>query len=183
MNFETIVVHQSMLAESYGAYLWKENRGSEMLMTPALTEMDQTFLEKIKDKRILIVGGYYRENMKPILEAVKEITVFYNSSDADGISDDYNHFISVEFTGFLSWTVEQLKIEEKYILKIAQYLDEYLYGYPSEEALRFQNGLYTIQKENVLDKILTVKSLEDIEATIIKGKEIRIAEQRMKCAK
>ena len=37
-------------------------------------------------------------------------------------------------------------IREEYVVKIAQYFDEYLYGNPSEEALCFHNGIYTIKK-------------------------------------
>lgn len=71
---------------------------------------------------------------------------------------------------------------------MARYLDDYLYGYPSEESLCFQNGLYAIDKDDDLDKILTIKSNEDINAIIAKGREKRInnrriSGQRLKCVK
>lgn len=191
MNFDTVVVRQSMLAELYGAHLWHLHRGSDLLTTPPVTQMDQGLLDKIKGKNILIVGGYYRANMGPILEAAKEVTVFYNSSDADESVSGYNFVTSLEFTGFLTWTVQQLGLQDDKaspVLRMAHYLDEYLYGYPSEESMCFQNGVYVIDKDNDLEKILTIKSIEDIEATIVKGKEKRInnrriGEQRWKCAK
>jgi len=188
MKFDLIVVRQSMLAEYYGAYLWQQQTGSDIMVTSPITKLTEDDLLKIKDKKILIVGGYYRENMEPIVKSAKEVSVFYNNSDIDGLTVDYTYYTSRELTGFLTWTVNQLALTEPYILQMAQYLDEYLYGYPTEQALCFQNGVYILEGNNDLDKILKVKSLSDIEQTIIKGREkrvnnLRVAQSRLKLAK
>lgn len=187
-NFQVVVVRQSMLAELYGAHLWMVQCGCELLVTAPVTQMTSDLLDKISGKRILIVGGYYSSNMSAILDAAKEVTVFYNSSDVDELVKGYQFITSVEFTGFLTWTVQQLNIQEPYILRMSKYLDEYLYGYPSDEAMCFQNGVYVIDKDNDLDKILTIKSNDDISPVIVKGREKRInnrrvAEQRLKTSK
>ncbi len=170
MEFDTIVVRESMLGENYGAYLWNLHHGIELLKTEPITKMDDDLLDKIEGKHILIVGGYYRNNMEPILKAAKTVKVFDST------------------TGFLTWTVEQLEIKDETILTMARYIDNYQYGYPSEEALCFQNGVYCIDKDTDLDKILTIKSLDDINLVLINGKtkrisNLRLAEQRLKCSK
>lgn len=188
MNFDIVVVRQNMLAELYGAHLWKTYRGAELLLTPPITQMDQDLLEKIKGKNVLVVGGYYRENMEQIVASGKSVSVFYNSSDSVIVAEGYKALLGTEYWGFVTWTAGVLTIQEDHVLKMAKYLDEYLYGYPSEKAMCFQNGVYVVDQDNDLDKLLTIKSNEDVETTISKGKEKlvanrRIADQRLKCAK
>ena len=186
--FDIIVVREGMLAECYGAYLWSVVKGCKFLTTPPLTQMEKADLAVIRDKNILIVGGYYRDNMEPIVEAAKEVTVFYNSSDVIRNVPPHELLTPLEFTGFLTWTIEQLSIEDEHILLIGRYLDEYLYGYPSDESLYFQKGVYTIDKDTDLNKLLTIRCVEDMVNILVKGQEKtigdrRIAEQRCKSAK
>lgn len=179
-NFDIIVVRETMLAESYGAYLWNKHRGCEVGFTPSITELHELMLEEIKDKSILIVGGYYQSNMDPIIKVAKEITVFYNSSDiTQDVVSNYKCIRANEFTGFLTWTTKILNIEDDHILMISQYLDEYIYGYPSNDALCFQNGISVIDKDNNWDKMSTITSMEDIRQIVIKGKENTITNKRI----
>jgi hypothetical protein len=179
MNFNTVVVRKQMLAECFGAHLWNKMSDIKIMVTDAVTEMNNSMLEEIKDKDVLIVGGYYKNNMKPIIYAAKNLTIFYNNSDKYNQSNDYIALVADKNKGFASWTVEQLKISDDYILRIADYLDQYLYGHPSEEALCFQNGVYMLNGVTDLEKIKTIKNHEDIENAIEKGREKRINNLRI----
>jgi hypothetical protein len=188
MAYQLIVVRRNMLAELYGAHLWATHTNTEIFDTSALTEMTPDQLEKIRNKNILIVGGYFKSNMKPILAEAKEVTVFFNTSDLDDQQPDHKFITAEPLSGFLSWTIQQLGIVESCTVQIAKYLDEYLYGYPSEESLCFQNGVYTIDKPSDLERLLTIQSNKDIESTIAKGKKkrvanLRIAQQRLEASK
>lgn len=192
MSFDIIFARKSMLAETYGGYLLKEScPESELFLTENITEFTPEMLTTIKDKNILIIGGYYRENIKEITRSATMTTVFYNSSDFPEFlkngSPSYSIIIGTEHRGFLSWVIRYLHIKEDYIRLMGRYLDEYLYGYPSEESLRFQQGVYSIQRETDLEKILTIKSVADVEDAIEVGSikrfsNLRHAKQRLTTA-
>ena len=187
MEYELIIVRQNMLAELYGAHLWSLQQGSEVVQTPALTEMGPELLEKIRGRSILIVGGYYSSSMDPIIASASKVAVFYNQSDSVP-AVPHKFYSSGDWKGFCFWTIGWLSIQDPVVQKIAFYLDEYLYSDPSDEALRFQNGIYVIDRPTDLEKLLTIKTEDDMEATMAKGKEkrvsnLRIAEQRLKAGK
>lgn len=186
-DFDIVIVRERMLNEEYGAHLWKNARGCKVITTPPIVMMKEEHLEQIKDKKVLIISGYYRDNMKPIIESAKSVCVFFNTSDDPDPNCGYQIMKAQEGSGFLAWTLDQLAIKDEVVHRIATYLDEYLYGYPSEESLCFQNGVYVIDKNTDIEKILTIQSLQNIEDIIKKGKEkhinnLRIAEQRLKCS-
>ena len=58
-------------------------------------------------------------------------------------------------------------------------LDSYMYGFPSEESLCFQNGIYVINAQTDLEKIATITSNEMVDFTIEAGKPKRIANRRI----
>lgn len=79
--YDYIIVRKNIMAEMFGAYLWNHYVKIEVIKTGQITKMDESMLEKIKDKNILIVGGYYKDNMDDIYKVVKNVEVFYNTSD------------------------------------------------------------------------------------------------------
>lgn len=184
MEFDCVVVRQNMLAELCGAGLWDSERNSEVIQTPPLTEFTPELLEKIRGKNVLIAGGYYNKSMKPILEAAKSVFVFYNSSDEPAREE--HKFYQIEHAdGFATWTANKVGIDASdFHFKIAKYLDDYQYGYPSEEALCFQNGVYVIDKSTDYEKLMSIGNIEQV---IEAGRQkrisnMRIAEQRLKGA-
>ena len=187
--FDFVIIRQNMLAEVYGAYIWQQFCACGIITTPPLVKLDESVLEKITGKNVLIVGRYYRNNMDEIVKVAKDVSVFFNESDELPKACNYACFKASKGQGFTTWTLDQTNYDEEHqhVAKIAEYLDEYLYGFPSEEALCFQNGVYTIDKPTDLEKILTIQGSEDIKSTILRGKQkrtsnLRIAEQRAKCA-
>jgi hypothetical protein len=109
--------------------------------------------------------------------SVVEVTVFLNSSDP--IPDAWiNPIRASENKGFLSWVLQE-KIKTPVLLQIGEYLDSYLYGWPTEEALAFQNGVYTLTGNSNLEKILQVQTQEDIAEVIEKGKIKRNANKEI----
>jgi hypothetical protein len=188
MDYDLVVVRETMLVEVYGTFLWQKylNKGN-VIATKPITEMDNATVAEIKGKNILLVGGYYRENMSPILASANSVTVYYSESDIDETS----HFLTYKVvisSGFASWMAQQLCIKDELIIKIAKYLDEYAYGDPSEDSLCFQTGLYTIDKPKDLDKVASISSIQNVEDVIALGKSkrianLRVADQRVKSSK
>lgn len=70
-------------------------------------------LNIIRDKNVLIVGGYYRANIDPIIESASEVTVFYNASDSYEPHHKYNTIGSTNLNEFATWTVTKLNIHEE----------------------------------------------------------------------
>ena len=175
--FDVVVVRRAMLNEEYGAHLWKTLTGAEVLTTDPVVKMTESYLEQITGKRVLLVGGYYRDNMDPIVERAKSVFIFFNTSD--DVQPNSECVIAKEGVGFLMWTVKKLNIVDVVTNHIAQYLDEYLYGYPSDESLCFQNGVYVIQQPTEVEKILTVKTEDDITRVLEQGRIKRINNLRI----
>lgn len=149
-----------MMAEVYCANLWKR----EILATPPITEMSKDLLQKISGRAILIVGGYFRQNMDAINKSAKSVFV-YESEEKDS---------------FISWTIDALSkvIPNPITFKICQFLEEYLYGDPSEDSLNFQNGIYCLDGRTDQEKLESIQDMADIRRVLEKGSERRIANKR-----
>ena len=178
-TYDYVIARRNMLAEVFGAYLWSCTTKSEHIFTDPDVKMTDANLKLITGKSVLIVGGYYRDNMAPIINAAADVTVFYNASDDVISHDGYTVVRGTSTSGFLSWTVNKLNVTLPYVCRMADLLDQYLYGWPTEEALCFQNGIYTIDKPDDLGKLLSVLSDADIDAIIVAGRTKRIANKRI----
>src|SRR5689334_22865767 len=111
---EIIIVRQGMLSELYGAHLWKTIRNVEILITSSITQINDDLLNKIQGKTVLIVGNYY--NMESIIENAKGVVVFINDCNVDWYYEYPYIFLTYkQNTGFLSWTVNELNIQEEHI--------------------------------------------------------------------
>lgn len=183
-----IVVRENRLADMYGAYLWLTMRTAELLSTPPITQMDRTLLDYIHGKDVLLIGNYYIDHMDSIVSAAKSVTIFYNNAE-EIVTAAYRTIVAtVPHTGFLTWTIHELSIQQSYILKIAEYLDGYTYGYPSVGALCFYNGLSAMTGLNNLQKFCAITSDEHVRDITISGvstraHNLKIAETRFKTAK
>lgn len=199
IEWDVAVVRSNMLCELFGAELLLP-RGVTVMQTQAQTALTAGQLEDIRDKRVLIAGGYYRGAMSPILDVARRVTVFLNSSDhlephpkleVLRASIDSNAF------GFASFCVAACQADGREptapnypaptgdVPRVARFLDEYLFGNPSEEALCFQNGVYTIDRPTDAEKIRTLLTPADVDRCVANGRpkrvsNLRIAEQRYK---
>ncbi len=174
MSYDLVIARGIMLNEVYGAYLWRTHKKIDTLITEPITKLSLSNIEEtIKNKNILIVGGYYHDNMEPITASAKKVTVFCNSSDASELKQvNYEIIIAKEGKGFLTWTIDQLKITDPVTYGIIGHLDDYMYGFPSSADIYFQAGLHAINLPTNLDKLLTIKTLEDIIKTCEYGKTL-----------
>lgn len=155
-----------MLAECFGAEVLRMYNGAIVVMTDPVVAPTHDLLDQITGQNVLIVGGYYRGKLSEFLAVAKSVTVFYNTSDTP---DDVEHLIlkASPNRGFASYAVETANTENKELLmKIAVWLDEYLYGFPSENSLKFQNGVYTLDAKTDVEKVKLIMNgtwaIEDV---------------------
>ena len=179
MEFDLIIVRKDVLPDMYGAYLWKKYKGGDVIIAENNTQFDM-----IEDKRILIIGRYYDAKMDQILYSANRVTVFCNNSDLEP-PPSYQYIQSGECTGFAHWVVQELAITDPTEKRIAEYLDEYMYGEPSEKAIHFQNGLRTIEASTDYSRLMTIEDEDDINRLIENGEKIqridlRFAKQQLR---
>lgn len=179
-TIEVIVVRKRIIVEELGAEWWKQyvqrqNLNVDVITTEHITEMDSNLLSRIKGKNVLLVGGYYRNNMDSIRQAAKNVFVFLNSSDMESQREFFKEKEILRNTkGFLSFVLTFVTDKDPVKEAIAEYLDDCLYSsYPNEISLHFKNGVYAIQGNSDLEKIQTIKTLQDVEKTIEQGKKKR----------
>lgn len=189
-DVDIIIVRETMLAENFGAHLWSIDNNVDVLRTKAQVTLSTEELESIAGKRILIVGGYYRSCMDDILSTASAVWVFHNH--ADTVPDDAKYNVlrpTTEDRGFATFAFDLLPgwRKPRMLRKMVEYLDSYLYGWPSEKAMCFQNGVYVIDKPTDLEKLMTIECTQALKQTIVNGtaerlSNIRIAEQRLEAS-
>jgi hypothetical protein len=163
-----------MLADCFGAEMMMNmNHDISIIHTEAIKVPTDDILMKVTGQHIMIIGGYYTGNLLPFISHAKSVTVFYNESDN---SDDNDHIrlSARQGIGFASYVAEKLSLLPH--MKIAQLLDEYNCGFPSEDTLNFQNGIYTLGDETNSDTerlMLVVRGVHTIEDVIKRGMEKR----------
>ena len=107
------------------------------------------------------MGGYYTDNLKDFEGVVNSITVFYNNSDK--INEEIDHIIikASENKWFCTYVLRiiELLYYSSCITNIYEHLDDYLYGFTTEESIFFQNGVYCLEldKKGGFDYLLSVK--------------------------
>jgi hypothetical protein len=137
---------------------------------------------------VLIYGGYYRENHENIVKSAKSVARVVQEDEE---SKDWSESVELIRACPCEWTIKNderkygtdNKIEQHHD-EIGRHLDNYLYRYPSENDLNFQNGVYVIDAPTDLDKVKKITSMNDIANCIEQGKEKRqqnerIAQQRL----
>ena len=213
-----IIVRKNILCEHFGAYLWHKYAKAKVIVTDPLTKMDEKTLEKIQDKNILIVGGYYKDNMDEIYARAKSVEVFYNNDDLQFQSTDkgkvtlyktnpgttnlsiisyrlfdeknkYKYilesdtqdtknnviYVADEHTGFATYSIETLGIEQECYKIMATRFDSYLYGFPSEKTLMFQYGFYSLEMKEDMDKFKAITENPNlIENILLIGQKTRL---------
>lgn len=187
----TIIYRQADLSVTYGVHLLNEYVEGQYKAYP--TENITVPDEKMKTLKgsILIVGHFYKD--LNLFNAEAKITVFLNNADVVE-KDDLKHikFIRADKdVGFLtSYVLPKLKETETKVdslpvslLNFCDYLDEYMYGQPSETTLCFKNGIYTYDGKTLLEKVQNAHREPSLMDIIYKGKDLynqnkHIAEKR-----
>lgn len=185
-TMNVVIVRKTMLAECFGADILRRFGNYEVVQTDNLVSPTNGLLESVRDKNVLIVGGYYRGHLNLFKEVAKTLTVFYNTSDNP---DTVDHIvIKANFgEGFATYAVSIVDAtnilfdaprvfgdRKQHVLKIATYLDEYLYGFPSEASLEFQNGVYTLPLSTDTENLsLVLYGAHSIESVLDRGREKR----------
>jgi hypothetical protein len=180
-----------MLSEFYGAYLWNKTIGCKIVTTDTDNIMSYDNIKLIENKNILIVGSYYENNLQNIYDSANTVSIFYNSGDSYNEYNDmieHKSYFANKYSGFATWSVNELGITDDYITRISILLDQYQYGHPSEEAFYFQNGLFYLDEIPNLNKLLDLINNDDIDKIIDNGKQLRannliIAKSRVELSK
>lgn len=169
-----VVTRARMVAEAFASHLIQLlHPDVTIIITPAVTSMPEETLEKLSGRDVLIYGGYYRGNYGPILEKAKSVNCVVQEEE-DQSEKSVNFIVSKP----CEWTIKMLGVEfSDFQHEIAKHLDAYLYDYPNEDDLNFQNGIYGIDAPNDLEKIKKIQSMKDVADCIERGKEKRKASQ------
>jgi cell division ATPase FtsA len=161
-----IIVRAKMLSELYCAYmLSKHKEYCSYIITDPVTELDEKTLDSIIGKNVIIFGGYYRYNMKPIMSVAESMTVILQDEPTYVTTyprlrhnkpvDITNKYIvqveTINSTPFMyvSALIKMNELEEI----IGTYLNNYSYEIPTDESRAFQQGLYVLDFPTDLDKI------------------------------
>jgi len=161
-----------------------------VLRTAQVVKLEGCLLRRLKNKTVMIFGGYYNDNMQEIVDVASLVTVFLSQGDkfpAVTPESVIHCVFATENRGSLLWTADKLDIDGTFTRKMIKYLDSYAYGNPCKHALKFQNGIYTLEGETDLERLLSIKTWEEIDEVIARGSEKRnankrVAEQRLQSA-
>ena len=184
-----IVVRKTMLAECFGAEVLRTYHGVEVIGTDPLVAPTPELLQQVSGKDVLIVGGYYTKSLSEFVAVAKSVTVFYNTSDVP--SETPHTIVRAESNrGFATYAVKKASVNDGLLGDIAEWLDEYLYGFPSQQSLQFQNGIYTLDAPTDIEKLkLVIDGKHDIVDVLERGAKKRaehnlvIAGERFAAAK
>lgn len=186
-----VVCRDTIPCEIYCGHLIKSVfQDVNVIHTRAITKMGEEMLGTLKDKNVIIYGGYYRHSHKEILNVAKSVCCIVQNERLQNW--DPHVFLFHDFA--CAWTIDRIRkmvsfdgcITDKQV-KIGDMLDEYMYNYPGEEAMNFQNGLYLIDAPNDLEKLKRVETEDKIAHCIEEGRKKRLnnfmlAQERVKKA-
>jgi len=172
IQYDYVIVRKNILAETYGAWLLNDKLNTEIIQTDQITTLPQDILDKIKGKKVFIVGGYYSKQLEEIYNnTTQSITVFYNNGDDISYSNKLNHefYMASQSSGFCYFIMKYLDITDSWKVKLADALDEVMCGFPSEESLQIQYGFYSYypeakdnyEKFNSIDDVMLIGIIEN----------------------
>jgi len=181
MVYDIAVGRDRMLGETFGMLMLHNENGTNLVFARQGTDtFDATFLRQAQGKTILLVGAYFKHELPAVIKVAKHVTVFYNTSDVAADEKDaggsYTAVQATPDTGFATWVCNQLKVEDKsYLREMAERIDRYLYGFPSDDDCCFQNGVYVSAGATDLEKLALIRNSDDIVRTIAAGRQKRLA--------
>jgi hypothetical protein len=176
-----IVFRKANVCDFFGAVVLKVCTGCLIAATENLKEPNENLINDIFDKDVTIVGGYYIGFIEKLKNQTRSLTVFYNYFEYPE-EEEHNYIKAEEGRGFATHVVksnidrlQELNVDYKLFLTIAEYLDEYFYSHPSEKVLNFQSGVHSLSDTlQEIEKIaMLTTSVISIENVIKRGEECR----------
>lgn len=193
-----IVFRKNNISDYLGALIFRTCSGCLLAGTEDLTEPDEILINDIINKDVLIVGSYYNGFISKIKGQCNKLEVYYNSYESQDEDDvEHDSYKGDPYTGFSTFSVKfnNAKLremdEESYniLSNISRLIDDYIYGFPSEESLNFNAGVHGLSNEisNIEKLALVTNKKISIEDVIKRGKENRgynlpVIKQRVKLA-
>jgi len=198
MESDNIVVfRKDNVSEFFGALIFKTCRGYEIAGTDNISEPNEKLNNTIANRNVLFVGGYYTGHLSELKNNCNALKVFYNYYETPD-EEDHLYDLAEEYRGFSTYAVKTNasrleNVEEgSYLLflKISNLIDEYIYGFPSEESINFNAGVHSLSSEiSNIEKVALVSNKKiSIDETIRRGKETRsynepVVKERIKSSK
>lgn len=153
---------QDTLANRFAAGIWLQDaKINHIHIDQNHNTIDHpNILEKIKNKKILVIMITYYPLPDIILNTVKSMNIFYQFIDENIIQHpEITYYKAPSLTGFCTFTVKTLQLEkEQYISEIATRLDEYYYGFPSNDSITFVT-VFKMKREPSNDDIVITTAL------------------------
>lgn len=188
-----IVFRKNNISDYLGALIFKTCHEYLLAATDDLIEPDSILLSDIQSKDVFIVGGYYSGFIDILKQNCNSLTVYYNSYETPD-EEEHDYHIGKKERGFASFSIkfnyDKLEnIEGAYdsLSNVAELIDEYIYGFPSEASLDFNAGVYGLSDtiSNIEKVALVTNGKISIEDVIKRGKEVRdsnrsVIKQRVK---
>lgn len=188
-----IVFRKNNISDFLGATIFKLCSGYLLAATEDITQPDSILLNDITGKEVFIVGGYYNGFIDILKEKCSKLEVYYNSYETPD-EEDHIYYTGKRERGFASFAVkfnyellENIKGSHDLLSDVAELIDEYIYGYPSEASLDFNAGVYGLSDTiSSIEKVALVTTKRiSIEDVIKRGKEVRgnnrsVVRQRVK---
>jgi hypothetical protein len=178
---ELIVFRKSNVCDFFGAVVLKTCTGCLIAATENLKQPNENLISDIFDKDVTIVGGYYTGFIEKLKNQARSLKVFYNYFESPD-EEEHEYIKAENGRGFATHVIknnieklQELKVDYKLFLTVAEYLDEYFYGHPSEKVLLFQAGVHSLKDDiSEIEKVALVTtnsfSIEDI---LKRGEECR----------
>lgn len=170
MEKRLIIIRRSNLADFFGATVFQLCRGDLIAATDKLTEPDEKLINDIHQRNIFIVGNYFSGYLEKLQTHCNYLEVFYNHFETVDKETEHTFFLAEKDRGFATYAVKSnsIKLEEikegsySFLLNIAEMIDEFYYGFPSEDTLDFYNGVLSLS-----DKTMDIEKLSLVTNEIV----------------
>eukprot|EP00742_Colponemidia_sp_Colp-10_P018174 GILJ01020972.1.p1 GENE.GILJ01020972.1~~GILJ01020972.1.p1 ORF type:complete len:198 (-),score=17.12 GILJ01020972.1:233-826(-) len=167
MYCDVVIARENNTLECYGALLLAIYQQAEILVTPALCELGAEREAKLQDKRVLIFGGYYGDTVVHLAEKVcRTLTVIYNEGDRVIEHPKIYNLVGTLDNGPLTQLLNlylPTNADTATTRTIIKSLEEFVFGYPSEESFCLQNGLHAVPGDSRIMKLSSVHALETLD--------------------
>ncbi len=100
-------------------------------------------INKENYKNVLLVSSRFYKHYGLLKDCNVSIFVDINETSSDEkLPENFKYIYSEKSTGFATWAIKQVNIKGKHLTTFANYLDQQLCSYATEETCNFQTGIY-----------------------------------------
>ena len=178
MRFDIIFIPTSRPQFIFGAALWTLFSGSGTICTMTMT--DDQLLELVKGKSILIVDAFlYEQSIARLLAEAKNVMIFFPEDNGNIVVDGYEYHNAKEGEGFATWSIKQTGCKDENLIKKASYIDDVIYGFPSDDAIYYISGMHDIRMGDGAEIITNEIPLVIAKGKIARTMNITIAQRRL----